>query len=154
MKKRVVIIVLALVILICGALIIQTISIYGRLTKHIDRLGVYSIGIDPYTDMDPVENLTDKDCIENVSRLMQEASFCGLIPERSIVRSAEKRYLRVLMVAADNRCYEIQLTDENHDECYIRPLAGLYSENCYIKIGHCQELYEYIWNYMEAHRKK
>ena len=152
MKKRAAIIVLALALLICGALIIQAISVYDRLTKHIDGLGVYSIGIDPYTDMEPVENLTDKDCIENVSRLMREASFCGLIPERSIVRSAEKRYIRVLMVAADNRCYEIQLTDENYDECYIRPLTGLYSENCYIKISNCQNLYEYVWGYIEAYR--
>ena len=154
MKKRAAIIVLALVILICGSLIVQTFSIYGRLTKYIDRLGVYSIGIDPYTDMDPVENLTDKDCIDTVSRLLKEASFGGLIPEGSIVRSAEKRYIRVLLVAADNRCYEIQLTDENHDECYIRPLRGLYSEYCYIKIGHCQGLHEYIWDYMEAQQKK
>lgn len=150
-KKRVVLVLFVLAVVICGIVSLQTASIYKRLTKNIESLGIYSITIVPYTtDYPLIENLTDQDFIDHVSCFLKEASFRGLISESNIIRTSEKRYVRLLLVAADNRCYEIQLTDQKDDECYIRPMTGLYSENSYIKIGNCQDLYSYVWNYMKA----
>ena len=107
-KKLVVMILFVLAVVICGIVCIQTASIYMRLTKNIESTGIYSITLDPYTtDYSAIENLKDKDFINHVSRFLKEASFRGLILESGIIRSSEKRYVRLLLVAADNRCYEI-----------------------------------------------
>ncbi len=150
-KKLLVMILFVLAVIICGIVLIKTASIYNRLTKNIESLGIYSASMVPYTtDYPLIENLTDQDFIDHVSRYLKEASFRGLISESNIIRTSEKRYVRLLLVAADNRCYEIQLTDQKDNQCYIRPMTGWYFENSYIKIGNCQDLYSYVWNYIKA----
>ena len=153
MKKRIVIIILALVVLLCGLIAVQTWSIHSRVTKHIGQTGISSISFDSDSpDYSAVSNLTDRECIDTVSRFLKEASFRGLLPEKSIIRAAEKHCVRMVLLTADNKWYEIQLTDKSFDECYIRPFTGLYSRRCYIKIGNCQDFYEYVRDYIEAHQ--
>ena len=153
MKKRIVIIILVLFALICGLTVIQTRSIFRRVTKDVEQTGFYTVSFEPDSlDQASVGNVTDKDCIDTVSGFLKEASFRGFIFERNIVRTPEKHGVRVILAAADNKWYEVQLTDEAFDECYIRPLSGLYSERCHIKIGNCQDLYEFVRDYTAAHQ--
>ena len=149
-KKRIICVCVAFVVIIASALLYYAGArvLFSRWIINIEKADLYSVSFEPLsTELRSVDNITEDESLDTIKEYLKEIRFDGFISERSITRTSEMDYCQLLLAYRD-KVMELQLTDKDVDQCYLRPIKGLFSKNVYVKLSNCQSLYDYAWQYI------
>lgn len=148
MRKKTVLMIVLILVLILVCICLYTNRVYKSVTKNVMSLQIDAVSFHSYSDHEDINNVRDPDVIERIKEYLSVVSFGGFITESGIKRTEDNDICLLSIACKDGPSYEIQLTSDEIDQCYIRTLKGLFSDAVYIKISNCTELYNWVLDYI------